>query len=347
MPRISVIVPVYNGERYLRECIDSILGQTFDDIELILIDNKSSDYCPQICDEYAKVDNRVKVIHREVHGWICDGRNDGLRAAKGEWITFVDADDWIDPDHYEKIMEDIADRKIDIYCQGGCIFEYPDHCIIRYTGMNEFFYDRKEDILNLGKHIFVPKYKNNATPINMSAPWDKFYRREFIEKNEMTFDVDVFFADDAYFNVMAFDKAVIVAGTKHIGYHYRQLSNSVTHNFRPDWPEKIYGYLEKLKVFLYKEKIFSEYEDVYNFIVFRCFLNMLRGYYLHPQNNMKRHIVKKELRAWKKKEIYEDAINQKNNNCLSRKIKVFKAVLKIDMMVPLEILLWIERIKNV
>lgn len=100
MPKITVIVPVYKVEPYLRRCIDSILIQTYTDFELILVDDGSPDACPEICDEYAQKDERIRVIHRE-NGGLSAARNSGLDAAKGEYIVFVDSDDWVHPEYLE------------------------------------------------------------------------------------------------------------------------------------------------------------------------------------------------------------------------------------------------------
>lgn len=102
-PKISVIVPVYNVEKYLRRCIDSILAQTFADFELLLIDDGSKDSSGAICDEYAEKDNRILVFHKE-NGGVSSARNVGLDNACGEWITFVDADDWVSPKLYDIIF---------------------------------------------------------------------------------------------------------------------------------------------------------------------------------------------------------------------------------------------------
>ena len=96
MPGISVIVPVYKVEKYLHECVDSILAQTFRDFELILVDDGSPDNCGAICDEYAAKDSRIRVIHQENQG-LSGARNSGIDVARGEYITFVDADDSIEP----------------------------------------------------------------------------------------------------------------------------------------------------------------------------------------------------------------------------------------------------------
>ena len=96
MSTVSIIVPIYKVEDYIRECIDSILAQTYPDFELILVDDGSPDSCGRICDDYANRDNRIKVVHK-VNGGLTSARNAGLEVAKGEWIMHVDGDDWIEP----------------------------------------------------------------------------------------------------------------------------------------------------------------------------------------------------------------------------------------------------------
>ena len=100
MPKISVIIPVYNVSQYLRRCVDSVINQTYSDLEIILVDDGSPDDCPQICDEYAKKDERIIVIHKP-NGGLSSARNAGLEAASGEYIGFVDSDDWIEADTFE------------------------------------------------------------------------------------------------------------------------------------------------------------------------------------------------------------------------------------------------------
>ena len=97
VPKVSIIVPVYKVEKYLRKCIDSIINQTLKDIEIILVDDGSPDNCGKICDEYAAKDTRIKVIHKE-NGGLSSARNAGMEVAEGEYIGFVDSDDWIESD---------------------------------------------------------------------------------------------------------------------------------------------------------------------------------------------------------------------------------------------------------
>jgi len=114
-PLISIIIPIYNVEQYLRQCVVSVVNQTYKNIEIILVDDGSQDNCPAICDEYARHDDRIKVIHKE-NGGLSDARNAGLDIASGSYIGFVDSDDWLDEEMYHILVRDILDYKADIAC---------------------------------------------------------------------------------------------------------------------------------------------------------------------------------------------------------------------------------------
>lgn len=143
MPLISVIVPVYNVEKYLPRCIESILGQTYTDLELILVDDGSPDGCPQICDAYAAQDNRVMVIHQP-NGGVSSARNRGLDTVTGEYISFVDSDDWIDSRMYEIMLSEMQSTGSDMaIC--GFNYAYENGEIEQITARQEsVIYDPKE-----------------------------------------------------------------------------------------------------------------------------------------------------------------------------------------------------------
>ena len=125
-PVISIIVPVYKVERFVRKCIDSILNQTFKDIEIILVDDGSPDNCGQICDDYAKTDKRIRVIHKQ-NGGLSDARNAGIDIARGEYIAFVDSDDYISPNMYKCLYELIEKNNADIaVCRSVLVNENED-----------------------------------------------------------------------------------------------------------------------------------------------------------------------------------------------------------------------------
>lgn len=113
---VSIIVPIYNVEQYISKCIESILAQTYRDFELILVDDGSPDMCGTICDEYAKQDSRVHVIHQENKG-VSAARNAGISLAKGEYISFIDGDDYVEKDFFERIITQFTDE-VDCVCFG-------------------------------------------------------------------------------------------------------------------------------------------------------------------------------------------------------------------------------------
>ena len=101
--KISVIIPIYKVEKYLNRCVESVVNQSYQNLEIILVDDGSPDNCPKMCDDWAEKDNRIKVIHKE-NGGLSDARNAGLKVAMGEYISFVDSDDWIAKDFYEVLI---------------------------------------------------------------------------------------------------------------------------------------------------------------------------------------------------------------------------------------------------
>ena len=113
MPQISVIIPVYKVEQFLGDCIKSILSQTFSNYEIILVDDGSPDNSGKLCDEFAAGDSRIKVVHKE-NGGVSSARNKGIEIAEGEWICFVDSDDWVEPDYLEVMFKTAIENNADV-----------------------------------------------------------------------------------------------------------------------------------------------------------------------------------------------------------------------------------------
>lgn len=123
---ISVIVPIYRVEKYLEPCIESIINQTYKNLEIILVDDGSDDNCGEICDKYAKIDARIKVIHKKNAG-LNNARKSGIKIASGKYIGYVDGDDWIEPDMYETLLRNAVKYNVDVVETGviesNCINE--------------------------------------------------------------------------------------------------------------------------------------------------------------------------------------------------------------------------------
>lgn len=154
--RISVIVAVYNVEKYLSKCIESILNQTYKNLEIILIDDGSSDKSGDICDSYAKQDSRIKVIHRENKG-IAYTRNEGLDTAKGDYITFVDSDDYIHPQMYELMMRKLREQNADVVACDYLELPENENPSICKLDMNSIHTNTIETMQEKKKYIYLDK----------------------------------------------------------------------------------------------------------------------------------------------------------------------------------------------
>lgn len=212
---ISIIVPVYKVEKYLPECIESVLAQTYQDWELLLVDDGSPDSCPAICDEYAQKDSRIRAIHKE-NGGVSSARNRGLDEAKGEWVMFLDSDDTIAPTAlgvlYNRAMIDNVD-------------------VVQFQASNTDEYGNATGSLSeISEDVVLSNYEYNQQVLEATVPlviWDKLYKRTVI--GEKRFDNGIKIGEDFLFLVKVFCSTVSrVLRIKDYLYNYRILSTSVT-----------------------------------------------------------------------------------------------------------------------
>ena len=177
---ISVIVPVYKVEKYLRRCVDSILSQTYTDFELLLVDDGSPDGCPGICDEYAERDSRVKVIHKK-NGGLISARNAGILAAKGDYICIVDSDDWALENMLEFIHETVTQspEPLDmVLFSANNVYE--DHLEATLNNVPEGYYDRERLEKEVFPYLLTDTRKGFHPGVIQAHTWDKAFRRELL-----------------------------------------------------------------------------------------------------------------------------------------------------------------------
>lgn len=193
MPLISVIIPIYNVEKYLHQCIDSVIGQSFQDLEIILVNDGSPDNCLNICEEYKSIDNRIKVIHKE-NGGLSDARNAGLKIATGKYVTFLDSDDfWEGKDSLEKCVQIVEDQTdLDILFFDA--LRYYEEKNLKIFG--DKLLDRKE--INTKSKEDVLKYLVEITDVRVSA-CTKIINREFLIQNDLYFKKGIYSEDVEWF----------------------------------------------------------------------------------------------------------------------------------------------------
>lgn len=249
MKKISVIVPIYNVAPYLSQCIESILAQTYQNIEIILINDGSTDDSPRICDEYAKKYDKIQVIHQKNAG-VTVARNNGLRHSTGEYLGFVDGDDWIEPNMYE-IMADILDE------QGKAQF-------INVGFWKEY---EKKSILSgiYKKGLFTIEDGSSCSPLFVTETgyqnrrdnflWSKLFRREPFLRFQEKIPTSITFAEDSclFYSYIPFISGYFVLGQGF--YHYRQRESSATGELDES------AILQRLSLYYYLETMYQSHEN--------------------------------------------------------------------------------------
>ena len=211
--KISVIIPVYKVEHYLKKCLDSVIGQAYRNLEIILVDDGSPDSCGTICDEYAVQDQRIRVIHQE-NGGVSAARNTGLAVATGEWLSWVDSDDWIEPDMYSYMLNKVQEYGADIAVCSR--FE-------RYRDRSVFRGWEQEQILDTEQALEL-LLKND---LMQNFLWDKLWRRELFDG--LAFPEGRTFEDIALMHRL-FMRARQIVCLPEAKYNYLQRPGSIVDN---------------------------------------------------------------------------------------------------------------------
>ncbi|SHF22030.1 glycosyltransferase family 2 protein [Alkalibacter saccharofermentans] len=208
--KVSIIVPVYNVEQYLNKCIDSIISQTYKDIEVILINDGSKDSSGEICDKYAKKDLRIVVVHKE-NGGVSSARNKGLEVSTGDFIMFVDSDDWIEADAISSLMEIQNEINYDVIMFGI----HRENIILGNITATDFIAQSFNDIDKI-KEVLPNLIKQERT----NSLWSKIYKASIIKDNNISFNEFLSIAEDALFNYEVFFKIRSLYISEKCLYHY-------------------------------------------------------------------------------------------------------------------------------
>lgn len=220
MERVSIVIPIYNAEKYLELCLDSILGQTYQELEVILVNDGSSDGSGLICDDYAKMDQRITVYHRSNAG-VSSSRNFGMEHAKGKYILFVDADDTLEADMIKGCVALANKNKADLVI---CSFRYhliDDKQVINNSLGLDFCASRKE-LFSDWLTVLIDKEILNP-------PWNKFVRRDLLEHNHIRFHEEFSICEDMAFSIqlIAASKKTVLTGKMYYNYYVKTVGTLV------------------------------------------------------------------------------------------------------------------------
>jgi len=279
--KLSVVVPVYNTMEYLRQCLESILAQTYKNIEVVLVDDGSTDGSELMCDEYARKHEMIRVIHQKNGGNVV-ARKSGLQAAEGEYVTFMDSDDWLSEDMYETLMKVAVNENSDIVSMGG---------YITYDGVK---YRNVEDATIFGTYvkgenldIFLSKMlydDEKGTRGIVPALWCKVIKKEILAKAMQDIDINVVLGGDAaaFYPCCLFAKKICVINE--YKYYYRIRSGSVCRSYDMSYFNKVHI------LYMYLEKTFQKEDEKYNLA------KQLRKYLWHFIDGQMKQLYDLELK---------------------------------------------------
>lgn len=238
IPKVSVIVPIFNADSYLQQCLDSLMNQTMKEVEFILIDDCSIDNSPTICDEYVACDSRFSVIHRKDNGGSSIARQDGLDVAQGEYIIICDSDDWVESNMYELLYENAKKYNADISTCDYFI-EYESKTVISHHEITE----------NNQEHLIRDALTHCIPP----ASWIKMVKRDFIITNEISYERGINQGEDALIFLKLLLKKPKITKINTPLYHYRRLKNGKSYTNAPTYS----SYKQTARIEIWKEAHFN------------------------------------------------------------------------------------------
>lgn len=235
IPSISVIIPIYKVEKYLKRCVESVRKQTLTDLEIILVDDGSPDNCPRICDEYLRKDSRIKVIHKQ-NGGLASARNAGMNIATGNYLFFLDSDDWLELDGMQRLYETAEKYQVDFVRYRAIRTGWPGMeenapCMVEeIRELQQGLYEKDRIIKEIYPRLLATSQLTMGAVV---GAWGSLYRTDFLRKNQLSFYEEVKFSEDLIFsaNVVRAANSFYFINTPCV-YHYFYNPNSISKSFR-------------------------------------------------------------------------------------------------------------------
>lgn len=337
-PKVSLVVPIYNVEVYLPKCIDSLLAQTLDDIEIILVDDGSPDCSGMISDEYARKHANISVVHQRNSG-LGPARNSGMKIATGEYIGFVDSDDWANPTMFEKLYNAAVSVNADICVGGHCNVSNGDviqKCVHPYSGR---VLSSRNDILKVREELFghLPEdTEKDAFPMQV---WTSIYRRDFVISSGLQFRNIL--SEDTMFNLDAYRSARSIVFIGETGYCYRNENQpSIMRSFSEKKLEQYEDFIQAL----YSEAKNSDNAEICCLRVKRAAIQYVRLYAgLVENSNLSLSMKKQHLRVLVETDMMRKYCAGYPLSTLPRGQRVFQQALEGKHFYVALLLLWAKR----
>lgn len=307
----SIVVPIYNVEEFLKECIESLINQTYTNIEIILVDDGSPDNCSIICDEFAKNEKRIKVIHK-TNGGLVSARKAGAKVATGDYVICVDGDDHVSKDMVTKINKVVSENDVDVVCFGYFKDDESNPC---YLEFNEGYYNKEKII----EDIFPNLIENANAKFFSNSLWAKAYKRDLYCMNQELVDNKIKIGEDAACTKPIISKCNSLYIMKDCLYFYRTNLTSMTKEPKPfawDVPEIIYSHLS---VNLNQDD-YDFTEQLYRNVAHNVFNVAMSQYY---KKGLKIKEIKREIKEKLGNKLYSTCIKKANYTSIKGKIMLY------------------------
>lgn len=265
-PKVSIIIPIYNVEKYLEQCLNSVINQTYRNLQIILIDDGSTDNSGAICDKYMKTDKRIQVIHK-VNGGSSSSREVGVNAANGQYLMFVDSDDWLDLEAIEKCMK-IVQKDPDVSC---VMFSYAKETETATVPMHIM----DGDMLFIGDEVKDKIHRRlfGLSSLELSHPermenivscCEKLYRIDLAKQGKYFDTKDVGSCEDGLFNIYALANCKKAAYIDMPLYHYRKRKGSLVKSYKPNFVEQWNTLFSLMQAYISENKLGQSYKEALN-----------------------------------------------------------------------------------
>lgn len=324
---VSVIIPVYNTEKYLDSCVESILHQTHQNLEIILVDDGSTDNSATVCDRFAQIDDRIKVIHKENEG-LGYTRNCGLKYATGDYVSFLDSDDTLEENTYEYCIREMEKYQADACYFGRKTFTESGEYTVNLNIPEKLVYQGNEVSKEFSKH-YIGWFQNEQTaPYIKESSCCALYCRDIIERNHLQFPSErECLSEDAFFNMDICRNAHTIIIIPKDFYNYRYNPNSLTTKYDEERFKRIVGYYHKLLEYIEK---FPEVSDARERIDYKFFA-LVRGIMKREIEHSSWLEVLEVIRKLKEITSYEEVISvssKVNIGKIDKNTKIFLSWLK-------------------
>lgn len=338
---VSFVVPVYNAETTIQSCVASLKKQTFTNIEILLINNCSTDSSLQKCNELAMADNRIRVIDIPEKG-VSVARNRGMELAIGEYVAFVDADDWIDENVCEIFANLNATCNYDLFCYSAKYHNRKNTIVSHLFGDDVKLFNQKQKE-ELQIKIFAPRapilsYKMNTR--FSGSVCGKFYKREVLLKNKLRFATETIISEDVLFNTLSLDFFRRIGYTKDCFYHYEQNNTSAQNRYRPNSDKYFLFVIEKIRQWLKKTEKDQRFVDAANCLFTHYLFGILKEDLFHKDNeiSLKRRCTTLEMLLSQEK--FLDLLKKINGNYFTFLEKVLIFLMRHKFCRIMSLLLW-------